>query len=390
MGSIPSVSIERSHLLRTAFGAMIAIVFLNQFALAQYGAPVNAEVCFSDLLQNHYDFNENVDLKYRLLSLWDRQLYEDSKMNSAMYTAYGMGNLDASQAKVVRELQMQNQSIDYNRATAVHVARLDPQASAIINHCLDRLTSGFGAFSTIEREDERYIDLTISWRDTSGRPLKFKKQEIFNGYVLDDNKTHPTVPFLSAGWYSDPEIPSGSSRSIRVERTGPYQRVIFNFVVSPEIGFKSIHVDPVPERVTYRQIPVGKNLLSGLPLHSEWVAQTWVNNNGLVQTWDDGNGHKHYRMDHDISEVDQDPTAVFTSVICEKYGAPSDFADLDGANPPWASIAVGQGAGTRKATCYGWWQNTGRSIIMKADYQLTGFEPVSHTWQPWYPAGQNK
>ena len=84
-------------------------------------------------------------------------------MNSAMYTAYGMGNLNKpSQAKVVRELQMQNQSIDYNRATAVHVARLDPQASAIINHCLDRLTSGFGAFSTIEREDERYIDLTIS------------------------------------------------------------------------------------------------------------------------------------------------------------------------------------------------------------------------------------
>ena len=90
-------------------------------------------------------------------------------------------------------------------------------------------------------------------------------------------------------------------------------------------------------------------------------------------------------MTHNISEFEDDPTAVFRVVRCEKYGGAQDYADLDGANPAWAGAAGGQGAGTAQAVCSGWWQETGRSMRMVVDYQITSFKPQSQTWQPWYP-----
>ena len=366
----------------------------------QHGEPVNANACFSDLLVNHYDFNQNTDIKFRLLSLWNQELYEKSRMDSALFTAYGAGNLNLSQDKVLRELEINDQSIDYNRVTAIHTTTLDQQATAIINNCINHLTSGYGIHSKVEIEDERYLDLTVYWDDPNGKPLKFKKQEIFNGNVLNDRGSHPTVPFVTTdtGYFSrwhDAEIPSGSSRTIRVERTGPYQQVVFNFVVSPDIVFAKISIDPVPEKVKYKKNQLAKNPLNDQPLHKEWVGRTWDqdsagSNNGLIQTSDDGNRHHHYAMAHSISEVSDDPTAVFVRVICEKYGSAQDYADLDGAVPSYATSAVGQGVGTTKATCSGWWELPGRSIIMKVDYQVTSFVPENQTWSAWYPVTPQK
>jgi hypothetical protein len=367
---------------RVTPSAVVALFLTAMPVMGQHGAPINANTCFSALLQNHYDFAQNKDIKYRLFSLWNKELYEDARMSSGMITAYGEGSLDASQTKVLRELQMNNQSIDYNVATAIHVASLDKDAAKIINHCLDDMTAGYGAFSKVEIEDERFLDLTIYWADPSGNPLKIKKQEIFNGIVLDDNKSHPTVPFGSGKSWSDYEIPSGSSRSVRVERTGPYQQVIFNFVVSPNISFEKIVVAPVAEKVEYTKRGKDTDPITGQPLYREWLAQTWVNNNGLVQTSDDGHGHKFYKMTHNVSEITDDPTAVFTQVACEKFG---DFNNLDGAVPPWAATAIGQGQFTKDASCSGWWQETGRNMKMKAWAQVTGYETRNITWQPWYP-----
>lgn len=359
----------------------IAVLFVTTLpAMAQHGAPLDANSCFSSLLQNHYDFSQHEDIKFRLFSLWNRDLYEESKINGGILTPYGAGNLDTSQSKVWRELQENNQSLDYNKVTAIHVASLDPQAKEIIDDCLKRLTSGYGAFTTVEVEDERYLNLTIYWRDPSGNPLKIKKQELFNGNVVDDHGSHPTVPFVSGSRWSDYQIPSGSSRSVRVERTGPYQRVIFSFVVSPDISFEKIYVDPVPEKVTYTKKYL--NVDTHGPLYREWIAATWVNNDTLVQTWDDGAGHKHYRWTRNISDITDDPTAAFSYVLCEKSGP---FSDLDGATPPWAGSANGQGVNTKQAVCSGWWQNTGVNVKMRTWVTITGYDSTSHTWEPWYP-----
>lgn len=353
--------------------------------LAQSGRPIDATVCFSDLLQNHYDFSQNINMKYRLYSLWNRDLYEASKNDTSAGIGPANADYDQSTQKVLHELQENNQSTDFNKATALHVATLDPKASDIIKHCLNNLTSGYGIFTKVENEDERYLDVTIYWRSTEGHPLKFKKQEIFNGVVLDDHGSHPALPLISgSGRFSwgDPAIPSGSSRTIRIERKGPYDRVLLKFVTSPDLSFETIPAEPVSEKVVYVMKEVTK--VSGVDLHGEWVAQTWVNNNGLTQTFDDRHGHKHYAMKHNISELSHDPTAVFTRVRCEKYGSPQDFADLDGATPYWNSFAPGQGVGTSSATCTGWWQETGRSMRMVADYQVTRYEPQLQKWAPWH------
>ena len=365
----------------------IALLLTSVTAVAQNGQPIDTTACFSDLLKNRFDFEQNADLKYRLLSLWNRELYESSKSDSAIFGVYGADNFEASLQKVLRELQEKNQSIDYNKATSLHAARLDPNAAAVINPCLERRTSGYGIYTTIEVEDQRYFDVKISWKSKDGGSLKFKKQEIFNGVVLDDNKSHPTLPLaLPDGVLPqlfDPEIPSGSSRTVRVERSGPDQPVIFKFSVSPNIPFETITVAPVPEKVIYVKNERKTNRTTDQPLKAEWIAQTWVNNNGLVQTYDLGDTKKHYRITHHMDEIEKDPTAVFTNVRCEKYGEPADYADLDGANPSWATIAPGIGDGTRDASCTGWWIKTGRSIKMVATYQLTEYEPQKQKWPAW-------
>lgn len=371
--------------------AVVSIVVFCPRLPAQNGAPIDASVCFSDLLRNHYDFTQHVDLKYRLFSLWNQDLYEASKEDNSIWTPYGADDYGKSAQKILHELQVNNQSIDYNRVTAIHVASLDKQAAGIINHCLDRLTSGFGIFTKVEVEDERYLDLTIYWKSPEGEPLTIRKQEVFNATVLDDNRGHPDLPLpKQTGWFSgviprwyDPQIPSGSSRSIRVERTGPYDRVIFRFTVSPDITFEDVPVEAVPEKVIYVPTPRSTHPVTKKDYQQEWIAQTWVDNNGLKQTYDDGHGHKHYRMTHEISELSGDPTAVFSYVHCYKYGSPQDFADLDGASPPYATDAPGIGEGTREATCSGRWQETGRSIRMLVQYQTTDFVPNPQRWEPW-------
>jgi hypothetical protein len=367
--------------------AFATLVLVSSKLLAQNGTPLDASVCFSDLLRNHYDFTQNVDLRYRLFSLWNQDLYEASKEDNSVWTPYGGASYGKSTQKILRELQVNNQSIDYNKVTAIHVASLDKQAAGIINHCLDRLTSGYGVSTKVDIEDARYLNLTIYWRSPENGPLRFRKQQIFNGIVLDDNRSHPSVPLAASGWLSrwfDPQIPSGSSRTIRVERTGPYDRVKFSFTVSPDITFEDVFVEPAPEKVVYVKTQRANHPVTDQAYQHEWVAQTWVDNNGLKQTYDDGHGHKHYKMTHEITDLEpDDPTAVFTYVHCYKYGSPQDFADLDGAVPPYATDALGQGAGTREAICSGWWQESGRSMKMSVQYQTTDFVPQTQRWQAW-------
>jgi hypothetical protein len=89
-------------------------------------------------------------------------------------------------------------------------------------------------------------------------------------------------------------------------------------------------------------------------------------------------------MTRNMDEIaPDDRTAIFTSVTCEKYSEPKDFADLDGATPHYADTASGSGVGTRQASCSGWWQEAGRKIKMVVEYKVTRFEPQKVPWVPW-------
>ena len=187
----------RMPFLRAVFCAAIILCLgaVRTHGQSGTGSPVNVNSCYSDLLRNQFDFSQHTSIKYRLFSLWSKDLYEQSKMDSSLFTAYGAGGLDGSQTRVLREMQMNNESVDYDRATAIHAALLDPAAAQIINHCLDTLTSGTGVHTKLVIEDERYLDLTIYWNSNAGTPLKFKSQEIFNGIVLDDKGSHRPCPW---------------------------------------------------------------------------------------------------------------------------------------------------------------------------------------------------
>jgi hypothetical protein len=360
----------------------LLVVALARNAIGQYGQPISVGACFSNLLRDNYDFRQNTKLKYQLLTFWDNELYEASKTHNDLYTAYGADTFDHSQDKVQRELMSNNVSIDYDRDTAFRREVLDPQASKMFKDCLDSMTSGFGAFTTVINENERYSDVTIRWRGTSGEPLKLRTQEVFNGNVLDDNGTHPRQLFKKEGLF-DPEIPSGSSRTVRLERTGPYQQIVIRLIVSPDIGFQNLYIDPVPERVDYTYVSVSTQPGTVDPNFHMWGPQRVSENGNGLQQYDPNPPtpyFHHYRMRHDISELSKDPTAVFDAYHCDKVGAYSDF---DGA--PGAATTVHPG-GSTVAECTGWWQDVGlnATMSMSVTWHTTGYLKRSHTWQAWY------
>jgi hypothetical protein len=87
-----------------------------------------------------------------------------------------------------------------------------------------------------------------------------------------------------------------------------------------------------------------------------------------------GNGKK-WIWDVDMSANGLTNEDTITSVECSKYGVPSDYMDLLGANPPWNSVAPGFVEG-KTARCVGWWQNPSRfAKAFKHAVELCGGRP---------------
>lgn len=335
----------------------------------------NITACFSQLLVDKVDFTENTKLKYALYSLWNSQLYDSAKQSGALNaTGYGDLNYDQSHLKTLNELQVHEENIDYDRATALHTAMLDPQAGGIIKSCLASLSSKYGAWAYVEVEDERFIHVVVHWTSTDGLPLKIRSQSITGGAVVDDGGTHPSLPIpQDTGFFArffDPDISSGSSKSFRIQRDNPYATVSVKFNLSPGISLDDDlpPMPPVPEKLHYRTV-----VHSGEP----GLAHTFLHGLG-------GNGS--WVLTDKITDLTADPTAVFTSVLCNKV-ANGPHTRLERATPEWWGINVqGLGVGTREASCSGFTDEfQGTTIGIAVQYQVTGLvaDKVPWKWVDW-------
>jgi hypothetical protein len=168
---------------------MSLLLASSPMAVAQHGNSLDVQSCYSNILVDKHVDLTNTHLRYAMLSLWNRDLYDVAKTNHSLSVMYASAKLDDtyehSDEQRLRELYEHKESLDYDRQTASWRFFLDPQAGRILKDCLDaKARFGYG-FSTVYYEDDYQsatLELIWNWAPENA-PLRIHTTNIRNAVV---------------------------------------------------------------------------------------------------------------------------------------------------------------------------------------------------------------
>lgn len=356
------------------------------------GPTINIQQCFSDILVDKTYAISNVDVRYALQEAWSKDLYESAKAEGKLnIIVKGLpvgASYDQANDKVQKERYQRSEDLNYSSYRALSRASLDPAAREIIEHCLDKASIsqfGYSYIPWVHAEDPTLITLQMFWTWPSATPIEITTLRIDGATVEDDGKSHPQRLFdysLLHLWkvVSYDKVYPNQSRSVTLKRARPDDSITISLETNPNIKLPPVTIPG--EEKPKACVPTTTTADEwGTAFEKKFSFDTsqFTTKNSAGQPIPLGNGA---RWDYSVNLKDQgivDEDATITGVMCTKFGAPSDYMELWGANPPWSSSAPGSYQGLT-ATCSGWWQNAGRAVQMTVTYAKYGYKCPSRDW----------
>jgi hypothetical protein len=205
-------------------GVCALVTLLNScLCLAQHGEPLDVSQCFPSILQESKVNITKENIRYALLSSWDKELYESTKSRANMETfvpAFGYSNneFEGSQTNILKEFYSKNENLEYTRDTASAELYLDAQAGEVIEACLDAMTrSRYGLSSAYFLDDAYKVTLILYWSWVpSDVSLAVTTKSISNARVLNDGGKHPDSLFPKSAKLTQPSEVITLQRLLRV------------------------------------------------------------------------------------------------------------------------------------------------------------------------------
>jgi len=354
---------------------MILALAGSSGALAQHGNSLDVESCYSKILVDKSVDWSHTQLRYAMMSLWNKDLYDAAQTSNSLSVVYAGAKVDDtyehSNEERLRELYAHNESLDYDRQTASSRFFLDPQAGSILKECLDaKAHAGYGFNTVAYSDDYKSVTLELFWNwAPEGAPLRIHTTNIRNARVTDDDGTHPHHLLKVSddkGW----ETFLGHDKLVSLERLDPTSDIIINIETNPDVRATHIVIPAVPKKKNCTPSLEAKDAFG--QVYEKTITSPDMDDLPIATRSDDGHGHKTVPWKVDVATTfpDLGQDAIVTAVACRKRDPSILYSEI---------FPVGEPNGST-GTCHGWYQNRGVSEVMTITWAKKGYACTDVDW----------
>jgi hypothetical protein len=296
-----------------------------------------------------------------VLSEWNYETYRSLKASGKLGVVIEGVPSDASFEQADESVQKMYKKYQYKLDrqawSGVWESKLDTDAKEIIRTCITALQrSRWGLSYDYRFKDPLHVTLFLYWNWPDDTHLVVDTTKLTNATVPGSSDPYKLLPFThERGGINKPRMKKGS-QEIELLRKSPNDEIVIVLDTEPNLQIAPIII-PKLEDYECKDVPREANASKNIQF-TQFPNDTISDHAGpYIAPF-----YRSFTVNHTIDEIAEakGKDAVFDTITCNRVGSGLDqtgFYDFQGSIGTMS--ALGQGQGTKTATCAGAWRDPG-------------------------------